>query len=181
MDYETEAVGSGPDPPGPTEGEEKQLETGVRQVHRRVTSPRRRERPFSVRAPRPRLPGPRRRLLGNVQAVGGPGLNHREEGPGVLASPRGRAGSETLPADGVASLSAVCRSADLAKGQEAAASGLAVSEGRRCAPPLASSRSSTSTLAKQDSVGEQRVKRRRPSVPNMKSKSSRRGALVTKT
>lgn len=148
--------------PNPNHGRgRKAAGIGVRQVHRRVTSPRRRERPFSVRTPQHLLLGPRseplRRLLGNMEAVGGPGLRRREACRECWRPLRGRAGCETLPADQLASLS-LCPHGDLVKGQEAAVSGQAVSEGRRRAPPPVSSRSFASPLAKADSFPEWHLK-----------------------
>lgn len=121
----------------------------------------------------------RRRLLGNAETVGG--------APGRGA---GRAGEYPGAAQGVKSFLwlctrhsgfAVCPAGDLAKGLEAAASGEAVSGGRRRASPTAPPRSHGAPLprGREKSVPEQRVKRRRASVPKLKSQSSRGRELLT--
>lgn len=76
------------------EEEEKQQESKVRQVHRRVTSPRRRERPYNVRPPQ-------HLLLGAYWAMSkqwaGRGWGAGRSSRACWRAPRGRVGCETLP------------------------------------------------------------------------------------
>lgn len=126
-------------------------------MHRRVTSPRRRERPFSVRPPQHPLLRPLSSAPIGQCGNGGRGAGPRSRESG--RAPRGAQGVKSfLWLCARHSGFAVCPAGDLAKGLEAAASGEAVSGGRRRASPRppASSRSSTSTQASEEGPGAAR-------------------------